>query len=449
MTEHRDYVEPTTALADFAANLEAPEIPGHVADSVKRLLLDALAAAFAGWTSVQSEQVAKGIEQILGPGACTVVGRTPMSPGAATVVNGYLITARSFCDIHQPTLAHITPVVVPPLLAGAEMAEGISGARLLAALTVAMESMIRVGQGLIYPVFRGRGWHTPGVAGPVGGALGLASLHGFTPDEAERAAGIGVSQAAGTFGSFGTPTIKLHQARAGWSALMAAEVVRQGFEGPLSMLTKQDGGLFNTHSNGGDPIAVTDGLGEVWELEQITTRLWPTAAALQSVVAMILVDRPDVPEAADIRSVVVGLPPANYEMNAEMTWETPFRAVLSARYVTAVALEERRCTLDQFRQDRLDDAPALVDRIRVEEDPTLPEGGAWIRIETAAGDVTLRRQTPKGSPADPATWPEVVGKLRSTATGTIPDTQIDGLVRAVESLEDLDDARSLTALLTP
>ena len=43
-----------------------------------------------------------------------------MAGGCATLLNGYLITAVTVCDVHRATLCHTTPEVVPPALAIAE-----------------------------------------------------------------------------------------------------------------------------------------------------------------------------------------------------------------------------------------------------------------------------------------------------------------------------------------
>jgi len=50
----------------------------------------------------------------------SVIGGEQLSLAGATLLNGYLITAVTVCDVHRPTLCHTTPQVVPPALAIAE-----------------------------------------------------------------------------------------------------------------------------------------------------------------------------------------------------------------------------------------------------------------------------------------------------------------------------------------
>src|SRR6185437_1130861 len=99
-------------------------------------------------------------------------------------------------------------------------------------------------------------------------------LLGLDAERQRNAFGLAGSQSAGTFAQWGTPTIKFHQSRGALSGLLAALLAKQGFPSSTEILTHEDGGLFNTYSDGGDPEAVTDGLGERWELEAIGLRLW-------------------------------------------------------------------------------------------------------------------------------------------------------------------------------
>ena len=39
----------------------------------------------------------------------TVIGGDRLSLAGATMLNGYLITAVTMCDIHRSTLTHVTP----------------------------------------------------------------------------------------------------------------------------------------------------------------------------------------------------------------------------------------------------------------------------------------------------------------------------------------------------
>jgi len=204
--------EATQALAQFAAALRYEDIPPRIREHCKTLLLDALACAVAGRLGEETGQVA-ALASALAQGAeSSVIGGDRLSLAGATLLNAYLVTAVTMCDVHRETMTHITPEVMPPALAIAER-DGLSGRALLTAIAVGCEVTTRVGIGTDYPKFRARGWHGPGIFGPFGAAAAVGSLLKFDAETMARAFGLAGSQAAGTFAAWGTPTVKFHQCR--------------------------------------------------------------------------------------------------------------------------------------------------------------------------------------------------------------------------------------------
>jgi len=66
---------------------------------------------------VSTAALANGLAQ---SAESSVIGGGRLSLAGATLLNGYLVTAVTMCDVHRPTLTHITPEVVPAALAIAE-----------------------------------------------------------------------------------------------------------------------------------------------------------------------------------------------------------------------------------------------------------------------------------------------------------------------------------------
>src|SRR5262245_52822939 len=219
------------------------------------------------------------------------------------------------CDVHRPTLTHITPEVVPPALALAER-DALPGRDLLVALAAGCETATRVGLGWDFPTARARGWHGPGIIGPFGAAAAVGRLLGFDAETMARAYGLAGSQAAGTFAAWGTPTVKFHQCRGALSGLMAALLAREQFVATREFLTAKDGGLYNTYSNGGKPETAVADLGKRWELEEIALRLWPCASGIQGVVTAMfdLVEKHGI-AFAQVRKATVHLSKTIYDMH--------------------------------------------------------------------------------------------------------------------------------------
>lgn len=447
MSEH-----PTQDLAAFLSQLRYDSLPVSVRERVTDIILDTVASAIAGRHGDETAQVEALALALGGPRTSTVIAAAPNSLAGATLVNGYQVTAVTVCDIHRPTLCHVTPEVLPPALAVAEQ-RGSSGRDLLVAVAAGLEAVVRVGAGMRYPSMRARGWHSPGVIGPFGGASAVSSLLGLDTGRFRNALSLAGTQSAGTFAHWGTPTIKFHQSRGALSGLLAALLAEQGFLAGPEILTARHGGLFALYSDGGNPAAVVAGLGEDWKLETISLRLWPAASSIQSVVTAVfaLVEECDLrPE--DVERITVGLSKTVYDMHGTLPWTDKFRALLSAPYVTAVVLHDRRCWFEQFQPSRIGE-PALDafirQRVRVEIDETVEGTGAVVTVRTTDGrTLTDRRVFPRGDAADPLTREEIVTKFRESAEGLLEPNDTERAIEMLVGLAELPRVADLCATLS-
>ena len=444
--------EPTGILADFAAGLKLDTIPAEVRKSCKILILDALACALAGHQGEETSQLTAMAASLGQSTESSVFGGAPMTLAGATMLNGYLITAVTMCDVHRATLTHITPEVVPPAFAIAER-DGASGADLLVAIVAGLEVTTRIGLGLDYPVFRKKGWHGPGVIGPFGSAAATGRLRGFDGETMARAFGLAGSQSAGTFAAWGTPTVKWHQCRAALSGLMAALLAEQDFVATKEFLTAPDGGLYNTYADGGLPALATGDLGQRWELQQIALRLWPSATALQEVLTALFnaVETNPVPFES-IESVRLGVSQTPFNMHGGFsTYKAKFEALLSAHYVAAVFLRDRALTLAQFEPACYDDAGLrafAADQVTVAHDASLKGGQCVVEILTKSGEkLAARCDFPLGAPENPVSSQQIEDKFKTYAGSILPAANADRVIDMVNDLENLSSVPELIALL--
>ncbi len=445
-------VEPTQALAQFVSALRYEDIPQRVRDHCKNLLLDALACAVSGRLGEETGQVAAFASALAQSRESSVIGSEPLSLAGATLLNAYLVTATTMCDVHRETMTHVTPEVVPPALAVAER-DGLNGRALLTAIAAGCEVTTRVGIGTDYPKFRARGWHGPGIFGPFGAAAAVGSLLKFDADTMARTFGLAGSQAAGTFAAWGTPTVKFHQCRGALSGLMAALLAQQQFVATREFLTAKDGGLYNTYVEGGKPEAVTADLGSRWELEQIAMRLWPSATLIQGMNTALfdILDKQKV-DAAQIRKVRVGMSKPAFDMHGGFnTYKAKFEALLSAHYTAAAILHDRSLTLAQFEPKRYDD-PKLrrfaAEQVEVRADGSVSGSQAVVDIEMADGKtLSARCQHPLGSFENPLSRAQIEQKFRTYAKDFLPDNHVAEVIGAVDRLEDFGSIRRLMDLL--
>ena len=443
---------PTQTLARFAASLTYEAISEQAREATKLLILDALACALAGHRGEETGQVDGMASALGGSEEASVIGGGRRSLAGATLLNGYLVTAVTMCDVHRATLTHVTPEIVPPALAIAER-DDASGRDLLCAIAAGCEVTTRVGIGLDYPVFRGKGWHGPGVIGPFGAAAAVGVLRGFDASTLARAFGLAGSQSAGTFAAWGTPTVKFHQCRGALSGLMAGLLAEQGFSATEEFLTAPDGGLYNTYAEGGRPEDAVSDLGQRWELQRIALRLWPAATPLQDVITALfdLVARHDV-AFDEIEKVRISLSKTPFDMHGGFaTYKAKFEALLSAHYVSTVYLRDRTITLAQFEPACYDD-PALrrfaAEHVEVAHDSDLAGGQAIAEIVTKDGrTLSARCDHPLGTPENPLSHGQVEDKFRTYAEPVLSSAKAEEVIRAIDRLEDLGSARALLDLL--
>ena len=442
----------TEKLADFAASLTIEQIPNDVKSASRALFTDALACALAGHRGDETTQLHRLASSLGQSEENSVIGGNYLSLAGATMMNGYLITAVTMCDVHRATLTHITPEVVPPALAIAER-DDLNGAALLAALTAGFEVTTRIGIGLDYPTFRKKGWHGPGVIGPFGAGAAVGNLRGFDADTMARTFGLAGSQSAGTFAAWGTPTVKFHQCRAALSGLMAALLAEQNFIATTEFLTAEDGGLYNTYANGGLPNKVTSKLGRDWELKRIALRMWPSATALQEVITALynLVQKENV-AFEEVSKVRLYLNQTPFKMHGGFsTYKTKFEALLSAHYVSAIFLKDRRVTLDQFESEIYQN-PVLskfaAERVEILPDGSLDAGQAIAEIDTKGGG-KLRSSCdyPLGAPENPLSTEQLTEKLRICASDCLSDRKVDELTVAIDDLENIQSIRDLMSMI--
>lgn len=444
--------ETTEVLAQFAAALKYDDIPERVREYCKDVLLDTLACAVAGHQGEETHQVAALASALAQSQESSVIGGDRLSLAGATVLNGFLVTAVTMCDIHRSTLTHVTPEVVPPALAIAER-DALSGRDLLVALAAGFETTTRIGISLDYPEFRRRGWHGPGVIGPFGAAAAVGRLRGFNTETMTRAFGLAGSQAAGTFAAWGTPTVKFHQCRGALSGLMAALLAEQNFLATREFLTVKDGGLYSTYTNGGKPEAATADLGKRWELEQIALRLWPAASTIQGMITAMfdLVEKNRLTPAG-VKKVRVAMGKTAVDMHGIFPrYKAKFDALLSMHYCIAAVLHDRELSLAQFEPARYDD-PTLrkfaAEQVEVRIDPALTGVQAVVEAETTDGKIlSVRCDHPRGSAENRLTRTQIEDKFRTYAKGRLADAHVDEVIGTVARLEQLGSTRKLMDML--
>ena len=437
-------------LAAAAHGLGRSAIAASAADHASALVMDAIGCALAGWAAEETPQLLHAARLLGGAGTATVIGdaRTASLIGA-TLANAYLTTAVTACDVYTPAHCHLTPEIVPAALAVAE-ASHASGSDLLTAVTAGFEVTSRLLRAIDYAEFRGRGWHAPGVIGPVGAAVAAGRLLGLGHRELQMAMSLAVSQAAGTFAAWPTTAVKFHQARGAVAGLLAALLAAEGFAASPEPFEAPDGGLFASYSPGDANVALA-GFGSYWELEQISVRLWPGATPVQALITALLARDMRLPPASDLARLEIGISPAAYAAHRDLAHPAGcFEALLSFHYVAAAIVTHGRFGIDLTDPQHLED-PVLDnfidEHIVLMPDPAVPRGGAHVTLTTRAGQVTdIHQEHALGTPQLPASREQLGGKFRDNARTRLSSQPADELAADLNDLDSVGDCADLLAL---
>jgi 2-methylcitrate dehydratase PrpD len=417
-------------------------------------MLDAVGCALAGWQAQEITAVVALGRQLGTSTTSTLIGSAERSSllGAA-LTNGYLTTGITACDVYGPAHFHVTPEVIPAALGVAESVHA-TGEQLVTAIAAGLEVACRVARSLDNLEFRRRGWHAPGVVGPIGAAAAAAKLLQLDAAGTRRALALAFSQSSGTFASWPTIAVKFHQARGAGSGVIAALLAREGLEAAKEPLAANDGGLYASYGPGNADNVVEE-IGGQWELLNISVRLWPGATPIQALLTALLDDPgPALPSAEEIESVTIRVAPRTYESHSALAHPTStFEALLSFHFVCAAVLDTGYFWTDLVGPGGYDNSRTheiAAKKIELVADSSVPMGGVAVDIIGTDGvELNLRCDAALGTPARPADGRKLHEKFMKGARASLSDVAATQLLEALKCPQQYRDAAELTAQMQP
>lgn len=214
-------------------------------EKARLCLLDELGCGIYGSTMPEARKIINAAKAMQNGGNVPVWGtKTVFSQDIAAFVNGSLCHIRELDDVHYAIL-HTGAVCVPATLAAAQIQETTYG-KFLEALSIGVETMVRISNGMNYLNHRERGWHGTSTCGAFGAAASVGIVLGLTEEEMINALGISGSRTGGTwaFAVDGAMTKRLHPGMAARDGLMSAYLGKEGIKGPHYVLESEDGGFY-------------------------------------------------------------------------------------------------------------------------------------------------------------------------------------------------------------
>ncbi|MFF5083770.1 MmgE/PrpD family protein [Actinoplanes sp. NPDC000266] len=441
------------ALGEFAAGMSLP--PAVRADVPGRIL-DVLGNALAAYADPEADAAPAGLAAARrwgGTPEATALGSGDRLPApSAALVNGTLAHSLDYDDTHLPSVLHPSASVVPAALAAAQAAGSDD---LLAAIAAGIEVTNRLGMAGCDPetganLYFERGQHATSICGTIGAAVAAGRLYGLGAAGIAHAIGIAASMGAGVLEANRTGG-SVKRAHCGWAAhsgVVAATLAAEGLTGPPTVLEGRFG-FFTAHTGVFDAAAVTDGLGERWELLRTVYKPYPANHFTHPGIDCALTLRAAGLEASDVESIELGVAEPVLRTIAEPPGEkarprSGYHAKFSGPYAIAIALTGGGglgVGLDDFTD--LDPVRlSLAAKVRVRADPRATElfpraFAAVLTVRTRGGAVLSHRvDGSRGGPAHPLTPAELAAKFAGNAGRLLPAGRVAALSAAVSHLGD-------------
>lgn len=442
-------------LGAFAAGLRFEDIPTGAVREAGRMVLDTLGCMIAAWREDgRKAAMARALAEDLGArGQASIVGGGRSHPAVSALANGILANAADNDDTHKRALIHVGSVVVPAALAVAEE-RGLGGRDVVAALVAGYEVAVRAGLAVMPSHYRF--WHSTATNGTFGAAAAAARALGLEAAQIQAALGFAGTQAAGlnAFFETGDDTKSLHPGKAAMNGVLAARLAALGASSPPDIFGHPKGYLA-AYSLAPDPGALTEGLGETWEIEQNGYKPYPSILASHSPIGAALAIAAERPDPSEIERVAVETYATVKTHFSSKRVDSTMAARLSVPYCVAVALVDGMVSQRQFSPDRFRDP--LVRRLlactEVVADEALsrlyPEKFPARVIVTMRDGRVLQSELmfPKGDPQNPLTDAELADKFRNNARDFLVPDEIERLIDNVLDLGRLGSCEALTRTL--
>ena len=453
----------TRGLAEFASGLTYEAIPPEVRERLKLLILDALGCALYGAQLEWCHLLRSTLSSLDDTKTCGVWGtRERLSAPHAALANGTQVQGFELDDVHRAGVLHVGAVVLPALIAIAELKHNLSGKEFLAAAAAGYETGPRVGL-CMGPEHIGQGWHSGATVGVFAAAAAAARGLNLNPEKTIHALGIAGTQSAGLMAAqYGAMVKRMHAGRSSQSGLYGALLAERGFTGIEDVFESEYGGFCTTFSRSTDRFELaqlTAGLGSTWQAMGVALKFYACVGSNHTTLDSIRdLQSEHKFGAEDVEEIVVH----GSQVTADhVGWKYEPRGLTAAQlnlpFCVATYLLEGDCFVDQFDAAAVTDSRriALAERVSVHADPAITALGAKhrhsVRVEVRLRNGTrLSRSadTPRGSDENFASPADIVAKFEKLAAHALPEKRIGELRDAVLGLEDLQDAARLATLMS-
>jgi len=430
-------------LVDFAAAARGDRLPSQVRRECTRALVNAAGCILGGSRHPLVDTAQRALGEFSGPPVAALLGRGERAdPLHAALINALAGAAWSFDDTYSDAMLHPSVPLVAALLALAECTP-LSGPEFMAAFSAGLEAACRLTKALAVPPAQAQiGWSQTGVVSGCAVALAIGRALQLEPPALHHALGIAASESAGTRITHGSMAASLIYGRAAQSGLRAALLAAQGFTGGGTAIEGRFG-LAELYADQANLDALTDGLGQVYELRDITHKPFPCGLVIHPALDGVLRLHRSIGFAADeVAAIALEISPAALTFAWRPQPRDALEAKLSLPHWVAAAIVSGRAGLSEGSPGMVADpaVAALRARVNVSADPQLGQDAARVIITLLDGHshrIEIEHCT--GSRQCPMNDADLDAKCIAQAAPVLGDARAQELVRLCRDAVNLTD----------
>lgn len=449
----------TTILSEFASATRNSDISAAAIAATKRHILDCTGVGLAA-TVEPAGRIVLDItrEQGGAPQARVLGSNLRTSAVAAAWANGSLAHLLDFDDTG---FSHPTACILPGALAMAEEA-GATGADLVAAVCIGLEVFERMSlSGRQHePELRRRGFHPTSLYGCSAAAAAAGRIARLNPRQMAVAIGLAAANAGGLTQHFGTWGKGIHAGNAARAGVTSVLLARKDYFADPDGLDGDFGFYSAFHGAGNFNLGkVADGLGTHWSIVDpgLTVKRYPCCGGnLRALDAARALIEEHAIKFDDVAKLEVDVHP---DLLNTVRFHKPtqgFRGKFSIDYVLAAMLLDARVDLDSFSDEYCNSARmrASIDKVQVNPhhewaDDPVSRRKAPVTITMQDGRKFTRLvEKVRGSPGNPMTRDELLGKYRDCASRVFKGERLERSITALENLDKVPTAREAIDALT-
>ena len=444
-------------ITDYVFSLSYRDLNTQTIQSAKERVLDGFACAMAAYDKKPVQAMRNIALQSSAERGATVIGTRHISTVYdAAITLGTMMRALDWNDTYlSKEPAHPSDNIAVPMSLSESLQK--NGKELISAIVLGYELQCRLCDAA---AIRKKGWDHV-TYGSISCAASASKLLGLSKEEIRHAIAIAVTTGnflrqtrIGTISNWKAAAF----AKAAKNALEAALYVKNGFTGPMDIITGQHG-LINQITKGEFDLSPKFGgqEGEQFKIVNTYIKYFPAEYHSQSAIWAALDLREQIGAEAlkKIKSILVETSFHSYEIIGMEPdkWhpKTKETADHSLPYIVAVALMDGEISLKQFDLEYLknEELLDLVQRVKVQEKKEYTDiyGTSFpnkITITMNDGKVYSKEvKNPKGHPLNPLSKAEIETKFKKGAGNFITDSKKEKIIDMVWNLENLNNIKEL------